>query len=80
MEKDQKPFTMSYVLKATAKHMRQSIDISIRKTRERWPEFRDTDKAKEVMETVMVLQGMRDLLENFQKDNQEHFREKTVGE
>ena len=42
----EKPFSMSYVLRTTAKHMRKSIDISIRKTIERVEEFaEDQEKA-----------------------------------
>jgi hypothetical protein len=79
-ENEEKPFSMAYVLKATAKHMRKSIDISIRKTNERWPEFAETPKSKEVMQTLMVLHNMRTNLDNFQRDNQEHFKENTNGE
>jgi hypothetical protein len=78
MEKENKPFSMAYVLKATAKHMRKSIDISIRKTNDRWPEFvEDEIKSKEVMKTLMVLHNMRAMLDRFQQENQEQFKENT---
>jgi hypothetical protein len=38
-ELDSKPFSKAFVLRVTAKHMRKSIDISIRKTFERIAEF-----------------------------------------
>lgn len=71
-----KPFSMSYVLKATAKHMRKSIDISIRKTNERWPEFAENEeKSKEVMKTLMVLHDMRGTLDEFQRQNADKFKD-----
>ncbi len=74
------PFSMAYVLRATAKHMRKCVDISIRKTNERWPEFKDTPKSKEVMETLMVLHNLRAMLDKFQKDNAEKFKDVNDGE
>lgn len=69
------PFDMSYVLRATAKHMRKSIDISIRKTFERLPEFMsDEVKSKEVFKTLAVLHTMRKQLDDFQASNNECFR------
>ena len=76
-----KPFNMSYVLRATARHMRKSIDISIRKTNDRWPEFAgDEVKSKEVMKTLMVLHDMRKNLDTFQRDNADKFKDDTNGE
>jgi hypothetical protein len=69
-----RPFDKSYVLRVTAKHMRRDIDISIRKTFERMPEFLDDEKkSKEVLTTLMVLQSMRNQLDDFQAANHEHF-------
>jgi hypothetical protein len=71
----QKPFSTSYVLKTTAKHMRKSIDISIRKTFERVKEFEpDTDRAKEVFVTLSILHQMRKNLDDFQALNSDNFK------
>jgi len=71
-----KPFTMSYVLKATTKHVRRCIDISIRKTSARWKEFPDdSDKQREITITLMRLHDLRTLLDNYQKAHLEDFKE-----
>lgn len=69
-----KPFNMSYVLKTTAKHMRKSIDISIRKTFERHAEFAGTEKAPEVFQTLAVLHMMRKQLDDFQAHHADNFK------
>jgi hypothetical protein len=71
----QKPFGMGYVLRTTAKHMRKSIDISIRKTFERLPEFvNDEQKSQEVFKTLGQLHNMRKQLDDFQAANSEDFK------
>jgi hypothetical protein len=66
---------MGYVLRTTAKHMRKSIDISIRKTFERVSEFADDPvKSKEVFQTLSNLHAMRKQLDDFQAANADHFR------
>jgi hypothetical protein len=71
------PFSMSYVLRTTAKHMRKSIDISIRKTFDRQHEFVDNpEKSTEVFKTLSVLHQMRKQLDEFQTANKENFKEK----
>lgn len=74
--KDSKPFSMGYVLRTTAKHMRKSIDISIRKTFERAGEFNgiNEEKSQEVMKTLLVLHAMRKQIDDFQFDNKEDFK------
>jgi hypothetical protein len=70
-----KPFSMGYVLRTTAKHMRKSIDISIRKTFERVAEFAgDQDKSAEVFKTLASLHAMRKQLDDFQHKNSEDFK------
>ena len=70
-----KPFSMGYVLRTTAKHMRKSIDISIRKTFERVSEFaEDRGKSQEVFETLSFLHTMRKQLDDFQKANSNQFK------
>ncbi len=75
MDQDEKPFSMGYVLRTTAKHMRKSIDISIRKTFERMPEFATNPaKSQEVFQTLAFLHTMRKQLDDFQSQNSENFR------
>jgi len=75
IEKQQKPFSMGYVLRTTAKHMRKSIDISIRKTFERVEEFAgDKEKSEEVFRTLSFLHTMRKTLDDFQATNSDNFR------
>jgi hypothetical protein len=70
-----KPFSKGYVLRTTAKHMRKSIDISIRKTFERVAEFGgDQQKSMEVFETLSFLHIWRAVLDDFQKEHQSQFR------
>jgi hypothetical protein len=72
----EKPFSASYVLRTTTKHMRKSIDVSIRKTFERIPEFtEDADKSAEVFTTLMLLHSLRRDLDVFQKEHSQHFRD-----
>jgi hypothetical protein len=71
----QKPFSMGYVLRTTAKHMRKSIDISIRKTFERVSEFADDPKkSQEVFKTLAFLHTMRKQLDDFQHHHSEDFK------
>jgi len=75
-----KPFTMAHVLRATSKHMRRSVDVSIRKTSERWKEFAtDSAKSQEVMMTLMVLHDMRNMLDRYQREHADKFRDKHDG-
>jgi hypothetical protein len=70
-----RPFSMGYVLRTTAKHMRKSIDISIRKTFERVEEFsNDQEKSQEVFKTLSYLHTMRKQLDDFQHQNSEDFK------
>jgi hypothetical protein len=72
------PFSMAFVLKTTARHMRRSIDISIRKTYDRLPEFKDDQViVMEIMKTLDVLHRQRKMLDDFQEANREIFTEKS---
>jgi hypothetical protein len=74
-ENQEKPFSMGYVLRTTAKHMRKSIDISIRKTFDRIRDFEgNQEKSQEVFKTLAHLHAMRKQLDDFQQANQEQFR------
>ena len=71
-----RPFNQGFVLRATARHMRRCIDISIRKTFERVEEFaNDRDKSEEVFKTLSDLHIMRKNLDDFQNSNQAVFKE-----
>jgi hypothetical protein len=75
MAESEKPFSVGYVLRTTAKHMRKSIDISIRKTFERVKEFEDNpEMAQEVFKALASLHAMRKQLDDFQAANQDKFR------
>jgi len=70
-----KPFSMGFVLRTTAKHMRKSIDISIRKTFERTEHFKDDrEKQTEIFATLSHLHIMRKWLDDFQEHNKEIFK------
>ena len=74
-EENLKPFSMGYVLRTTAKHMRKDIDISIRKTFERISEFAgDQEKSTEVFETLAQLHAMRKQIDDFQAIHKDKFR------
>jgi hypothetical protein len=76
MEEDkQKPFDAGYVLRVTAKHMRKSIDISIRKTFSRVAEFDgNKEKSAEVFKTLSILHTMRKQLDDYQAAHSEEFK------
>lgn len=72
-----KPFSQGYVLRTTAKHMRKSIDISIRKTFERIKDFDgNVEKSKEVFNALSVLHNLRKQLDDFQLS----FKDEFTGE
>lgn len=69
------PFTMGYVLRTTAKHMRASIEISIRKTFNRIGEFADDPKkSQEIFITLTHLHNMRKQLDDFQSQHEDDFK------
>ena len=79
MYHDTPPFSKSYVLKTTSRHMRRSIDISIRKSYERMKDFKEddqSDKRMEIFETLDVLHKMRAMIDDFQEHNQHLFSDK----
>jgi len=77
MEASVKPFSMSFVLRTTGKHMRKQVDISIRKTFERVGEFAgDQEKSREVFNTLAVLHKMKKQLDELQAANSEDFKGK----
>lgn len=59
-------FTKKYVLDVTQRNMMKSIDMSINKTVGRVSEFEpDTEKAREVFETITTLQALKNHVERF---------------
>ena len=75
-EKTEKPFSKSFVMRTTFRHMRRSVDISIRKSFERFQDFEDSSPmGKEIMETLSVLHTVRKMLDDFQANNPELFSE-----
>jgi len=72
------PFSKAFVMRTTFRHMRRSVDISIRKTFERFQDFdNDSNMGREIMETLSVLHTTRKLLDDFQEQNQELFSEQN---
>jgi len=64
-------------MRTTFRHMRRSVDISIRKSFERFQDFDNaSETGKEIMETLSTLHTVRKLLDDFQKNNPELFSEK----
>jgi len=59
--------------------MRRSVDISIRKTFERFQDFdNDSKTGQEIMETLSVLHTVRKMLDDFQVQNPQLFTEKDL--
>jgi len=72
-----KPFSKSFVMRTTFRHMRRSVDISIRKSFERFKDFDEGSKeGKDCLETLSVLHTVRKMLDDFQANNTELFSEK----
>jgi hypothetical protein len=72
-----KPFSKTFVMRTTFRHMRRSVDISIRKSFERFQDFDEGSReGKECLETLSVLHTVRKMLDDFQANNPELFTEK----
>lgn len=64
-------------MRTTLRHMRRSVDISIRKSFERFKDFDNESKTgRQIMETLSVLHTVRKMLDDFQANNPELFSEK----
>jgi hypothetical protein len=73
----EKPFSKSFVMRTTFRHMRRSVDISIRKSFERFQDFdQNSQVGQEIMETLSVLHTVRKMLDDFQASNPELFTDK----
>jgi len=74
----EKPFSKSFVMRTTFRHMRRSVDISIRKSFERFQDFENnSDTGKEIMETLSVLHTVRKMMDDFQEENSQLFTDKV---
>ena len=70
------PFSKSFVMKTTFRHMRRSVDISIRKSFERFQDFdKESEAGREIMETLSVLHTVRKVLDDFQENNKHLFND-----
>jgi hypothetical protein len=64
-------------MRTTFRHMRRSVDISIRKSFERFQDFdNESEMGREIMETLSVLHMVRKMLDDFQSNNPNLFSEK----
>ena len=71
------PFSMSYVLAETYRHLHRSIDISVQKTLSRLADFEDEpEKVKEIMLTLTNLNRLSKVLATIKSNNQDLFGEK----
>jgi hypothetical protein len=56
--------------------MRRSVDISIRKSFERFQDFdKNSEVGREIMETLSVLHTVRKVLDDFQENNKQLFND-----
>jgi hypothetical protein len=68
------PFTKGYVLRTTLANMQRSVTMSLNKTLSRLEEFQgDSSKSTEILQTLSDLNKMKQLLEDFQKNNPQAF-------
>ena len=73
---DKPPFSKSFVMKTTFRHMRRSVDISTRKSFERFQDFdKNSEVGREIMETLSVLHTVRKVLDDFQENNKQLFND-----
>lgn len=64
-------------MRTTFRHMRRSVDISIRKSFDRFQDFDEGSReGKECLETLSVLHTVRKILDDFQAANPHLFTEK----
>jgi hypothetical protein len=71
------PFSRSFVMKTTLRHMKRSIDISIRKSFERLKDFENnSETGTEILGTLSNLHTLQRMLEDFQDNNKHLFTDK----
>jgi hypothetical protein len=71
------PFSGAFVMKTTFRHMRRSVDISIRKSFERFKDFeKNSEMGTEIMATLSNLHTVRKWMDDFQEANKHLFTDK----
>lgn len=71
------PFSRSFVMRTTLRHMKKSVEISINKSFERLKDFdNDSQVGKEIIETLSVLHTLNKILDEFQENNRHLFVDK----
>ena len=77
MDSDKPPFSKSFVMRTTLRHMKKSIEISINKSFDRLKDF-DSDSlmGKEIIETLSVLHTLNKIVDEFQISNRHLFVDK----
>ena len=68
-------FSTGYILSTTAYHMKRSIDISIANALKASKE--SPDRSEEILQTLNVLQDMKTMVENYEKENHALFTRRT---
>jgi hypothetical protein len=69
-ELNKPPFSKSFVMKTTLRHMNKSIDISVSKSFDRLRDFEnDSTIGKEIIETLSVLHTLKKILSEFESNN-----------
>lgn len=69
-ELNKPPFSKSFVMKTTLRHMNKSIDISVSKSFDRLKDFEnDSAIGKEIIETLSVLHTLKKILVEFENNN-----------
>ena len=75
------PFSKSFVMRTTFKHMNKSVDISVSKSFDRLKDFdNDSETGKEIIETLSVLHTVKKMLEEFENNNSHLFVENKSKE
>jgi hypothetical protein len=76
-EKKKFPFSKSFVMKTTLRHIEKAINISIDKTFARMPEFEENSHdAREILEALSGLHRLRKDIEDYKLENPSLFRDK----
>lgn len=72
------PFSKSFVMRTTFKHMHKSVDISVSKSFDRLKDFdNDSEVGKEIIETLSILHTVKKMLEEFENNNNHLFVDKV---
>jgi hypothetical protein len=73
-EQPRYPFNKRKMLRTSMFYAKRSITTSIDRTLSYQPEFNgDSEKSKEILDTLTVLYAMKKLLDEFQENNSKYF-------